>query len=121
MATQLENVKESHILLCKLLAWLKDPAIQDFTEACNDLQMATCLLFLSFNTGNCTSSQASLSVTLHELTRSCEITDVLKKFGLGISYRHVFALYESWAMHDIKANSTGPDAIADVFLGTGIL
>lgn len=55
------------------------------------------------------------------MTRSREITDILKKFGLGISYRDVLALYESWAMHDIKANSTCPDALADGFPGNCIL
>ena len=117
-----ENVDEPHILLRKLLTWLKDPAIQDFTEACNDPRITTLSsLLLSFITGNRTSLQASLSVTLHGLTRSREITDILKKLGLGISYRDVLALYESWAMHDIKANLTCPDTLADGFPGTGIL
>ena len=106
------------------MIWLKDPAIQDFTEACNDPRITTLSsLLLSFITGNRTSLQASLSVTLHGLTRSREITDILKKLGLGISYRDVLSLYESWAMHDIKAISTcpDPDTLADGFPGTGIL
>ena len=60
-------------------------------------------------------------LTLQGLTRSCEITDILKKLGPGISYRDVLALYESWAMYDIKANSTCPDTLADGFPWTGIL
>ena len=114
-----EDLEEPLILLHKRLTSLKDPAIQDFTEACNDPLLSS--LLLSFITGNRTSLQASLSVILQGLMRSREITDILKKFGHGISYRDVRALYQSWPMHDSKANSTCPDALADGFLGTGIL
>ena len=119
---ELEDVKEPHMFLRKLLTWLKDPNIQDFTEMCDDPQtVALSSLLLSFITGNRTSFQASLSVTLHGLTRSREITDILKKFGLGISYRDVRSLYESWVMHAITANSTCPDELAEGYPGTGIL
>lgn len=57
-------------------------------------------------------------MTLHGLTRSREIIDILKKFALGISYKDVLALYEAWAMDDIKANVACPDELADGFPGT---
>lgn len=119
---ELEDCEEPHLLLRQLLTWLKDPNISDFSEAWYDTQIAalSSLLF-AFITGKRTQFQANLSVTIHGLTRSREIIDILKKFALGISYKDVLALYEAWAVHDIKSNSTCPDELADGFPGTSIM
>ena len=118
----LENIKEPPQLLHQLLTWLKDPDSDDCTEACDNPQIAalSSLLF-SFISGKRTTFQANLSVTLHGLTRSRKIIEILKKFGLGISYKDFLALYEAWAMDDVKTNSTCPDELADGFPGTAIL
>ena len=59
---------------------------QDIIEEHNDSQIAMLSSHLpSLITGKHTSLQSSQSVTSHGLTRSCEITDILKKFGNGIS------------------------------------
>ncbi len=119
---ELENCEEPHSLLRQLLTWLKDPNISDFSEACDNPQItALSSLLFSFITGKRTPFQANLSVTIHGLTRSREIIDILKKFALGISYKDVLALYEAWAVHDIKSNTTCPDELADGFPGTGIM
>ena len=119
---ELEDIVEPNVLLRQLVTWLKDPTTTDFTEPCNDPQIAALSsLLLSFITGKRSSFQASLSVTLHGLTRSRELVDILKKFALGISYQDVLNLYDTWAMHDIEANTTCPDDLADGFPGTGIL
>lgn len=119
---ELESFEEPHKLLGKLLTWLKDPDSNDFTEACDDPQVvALSSLLFSFITGKRTSFQANLSVTLHGLTRSREIIDILRKFALGISYKDVLDLYNAWTMDDIKANTTCPDELADGFPGTGVL
>ena len=103
---ELEDIVEPNVLLRQLVTWLKDPTTTDFTEPCNDPQIAALSsLLLSFITGKRSSFQASLSVTLHGLTRSRELVDILKKFALGISYQDVLNLYDTWAMHDIEANT----------------
>ena len=120
---QLESIEEPPKLLRQILTWLKDPdSTNDFTESCDDPQVAalSSLLF-AFITGKRTSFQVNLSVTLHGLTRSREIVDVIRKFGLGIGYKDVLALYDTWAMDDIKTNETCPLELADGFPGTGVL
>lgn len=89
----LEDIEEPHVLLRKFLTWLKDPGVQNFTEACDDPDIvALSSLLFSLITGNRTTFQTCLSVTLHGLTRSREISDILKKFGLGISYSDTLRL-----------------------------
>lgn len=65
--------------------------------------------------------QTQLSVTLHGLTRSREILHILRKFSLGISYKFILHLYESWAKHDLLINDTYPEKLVGNIPGIGIL
>ena len=58
---------------------------------------------------------------MHGLTRSKEIVDLLKRFGLGISYNDVLNLHEAWAKHEIEKSQVCPDEIADGYPATVIV
>ena len=93
---ELKQDERPNDLLRKLLTWLKNPAANDFSESCLDPEVvALSSLLFSFITGNHTPLKIKLSMTVHGLTRSREIIDLLKKFSLGISYHDVLNLYAS--------------------------
>ena len=60
-------------------------------------------------------------MTLHGLTRSREILDILRKFSLGISYKDILHLYASWAKNHLEKNDICPEELAENTPGIGIL
>ena len=100
---ELEQDERPNDLLRKLLTWLKNPAANEFSESFLDPEVvALSSLLFSFITGKHTPLKIKLSMTVHGLTRSREIIDLLKKFSLGISYRDVLNLYATWTKHDME-------------------
>ena len=78
---ELDQDERPNDLLRKSLTWLKDPAAIDFSESCLDPEaVALSSLLFSFITGKHTPLKIKLSMTVHGLTRSHEIIDLLKKF-----------------------------------------
>ena len=65
--------------------------------------------------------QCQLSVTVQGLTRSREIIDVLKKFGLGISYDDVLNIYKAWTKFEAKSSDLCPQQLAKEFPGIAIM
>lgn len=119
---QLDIPEEPNDILWKFFTWLKNPSVTDFNESCQDPTIfALTSLLLSYITGKRTPFQVKLSVMLHGLTRSREIVDILKKFSLGISYKDVLHLYDSWAKEDIEKNEVCPEELAEGMPGTAIL
>ena len=62
-----------------------------------------------------------LSLTVHGLTRSREIVDLLWNLSLGVSYQDVLNLYASWAHYDIGDNAVCPYELALGYPATAIL
>ena len=60
-------------------------------------------------------------MTVHGLTRSREIIDLLKKFSLGISYQNVLNLYATWTKHDMEKNDGCPEELAEYLSGAAIM
>ena len=60
-------------------------------------------------------------MTIHGLTRSREIADLIHKMGLGVSYQDILNLYSTWAKHDIEKNTICPDQLVLGFPGTAIM
>eukprot|EP00794_Sanderia_malayensis_P017851 gene17851-19634_t len=119
---ELEQKEEPNLLLRKFLTWLKDPAAKDFDENCKSPEIASLAsLLYSFISGNRSSFQTKLSMTIHGLTRSREIIDLLKKFSLGISYQDVLDLYAAWAKFELETDEGCPEEIASNVPGTVIL
>jgi len=119
---ELETPQAPNDMLLKFLTWLKTPQKQNFEESSRDpVVHAFASLLLSYITGKSSAFQTQLSVTLHGLTRSREILDILKKFSLGISYKSVLQLYDSWAKHDLEKNDVCPVELAENIPGIGIL
>jgi hypothetical protein len=78
-------------------------------DRCDDPSLvALASVLKSYMSGIRTPFQVKLSVTMHGLTRSREIVDLLKRFSFGISYKDVLHLYDAWAEHDITANNICP-------------
>ena len=119
---ELETPQAPNDMLLKFLTWLRTPHMQNFEESSRDpLIHALASLLLSYITGKSSVFQTQLSVTLHVLTRSREILDILRKFSLGISYKSILHLYESWAKHDLEINDLCPEKLAENIPGIGIL
>ena len=119
---ELEQKEEPNILLRKFLTWLKNPAAKDFDENCTSPEIASLSsLLYSFISGSRSSFQTNLSMTIHGLTRSHEIIDLMKKFALGISYQDVLDLYAAWAKCELETDEGCPEEIASNVPGTAIL
>eukprot|EP00794_Sanderia_malayensis_P000931 gene931-241_t len=119
---ELEQKEEPNLILRKFLTWLKDPAAKDFDENCKSPEIASLAsLLYSFISGNLSSFQTKLLMTIHGLTRSREIIDLMKKFSLGISYQDVLDLYAAWAKFELKTDEGCPEEIASNVPGTVIL
>jgi hypothetical protein len=119
---ELEKPEEPNDLLLKFLTWLKHPTMCHFDESFQDpVICALASLLLSYITGKHSPLKVELSIMLHGLTRSREIIDILSKFSLGITYKDVLKLYDSWAKHDIEQNDICPGELAEGVPGTGIL
>ena len=96
---EVASAEEPDALLKKFLVWLKDPAVKP-NGNCNDASVVTIAsLISSLITGKRTLSKSKLGLTLHGLTRSREIIDILHKLGISISYNDVLNLHSSWAMY----------------------
>lgn len=54
-----------------------------------------------------------MSITVHGLTRSKEIVNFMADAGVGIPYKEVMRLYDSWAMHDVKKNLLCPGELTE--------
>lgn len=96
---ELETKEELCPALTKFLIWLRKPAeqlgeLQDKTKP--ELEALSSIM-LSYINRMRTVTKINMSVTLHGLTRSREIIDIMSKSGIGISYTDVLNLYESWA------------------------
>ena len=111
---ELEQDEGPNYLLRKLLTWLKNLAANDFSESCLDPEVvALSSLLFSFITGKHIPLKIKLSMTVHGLTRSREIIDLLKKFSLCISYQDVLNLYATWTEHDMEKNDGCPEELAE--------
>ena len=61
------------------------------------------------------------SVTLHGLTRNREIVQIASDLGVGISYKSVFRLHDSWALKELEKSEVCPTEIAEGKAGTAII
>ena len=119
---ELEQDERPNDLLRKLLTWLKSPSDNDFNENCQDPEvMALSSLLFSFITGKHNPLKINLSMTIHRLTRSHEITDLLKRFSLGISYQDVLNLYATWTKHELEKNDGCPSDLLENIPGVAIM
>ena len=110
------------MLIRKFVTWLISPTTKDFSGPCeNPVVNSISSILESLIKRRRTSFQTQLSVTVHGLTRSKEIVDLLKRFGLGISYNDVLNLHEAWAKHEIEKSQVCPDEIADGYPATVIV
>ena len=119
---ELEQDKRPYDLLRKLLTWLKNSAANDFRESCLDPEVvAVSSLLFSFITGKHIPLKIKLSMTVHGITRSREIIDLLKKFSLGTSYQDVLNLYATWTKHDMEKNDGCLEELAEYLPGVAIM
>ena len=119
---QLTNSEEPPLLLRKLVTWLRSPTVNTFDGPVdNPVIRSISSILEGLITRQRTSFQTQLAITMHGLTRSREIIDLLKSFGLGISYNDVLSLHEAWAKHEIEKSKICPDEIADGYPATVIV
>ena len=64
-------------------------------------------------TGNRTRLPIMMSVTVHGLTRSREIIELMSDAGIGISYKDVMKLHDCWATSDLENNPVCPSELAE--------
>ena len=96
---EVASAEEPEALLQKFLVWLNDLAEKPNGNF-NDGSIVTIASFISYLiTGKRTLSKMKLGLTLHRLTRSREIIDILYKLGISISYNDVLNLHSTWAMY----------------------
>ncbi len=116
-ANELDLPEEPNMLLRMFLTWLRNPAQTSFSTPCDEPDiLSIASLISSFVTRKRTAMKTLLSVTIHGLTRSREIVDILNKLSLGISYQDVLNLYASWAKQDIEENEVCPEDWQKAFL-----
>ncbi|XP_066923249.1 uncharacterized protein [Clytia hemisphaerica] len=72
-------------------------------------------------TGNRTRLPIMMSVTVHGLTRSKEIIELMSDAGIGISYKDVMKLHDCWAASDLENNPVCPSELAEGKAGTAII
>ena len=61
------------------------------------------------------------SVTLHGLTRNREIVQIASDLGVGISYKSILHLHDSWALQELEESEVCPAEIAEAKAGTVII
>ena len=64
-------------------------------------------------TGKRTRLPIMMSVTIHGLTRSKEIIELMADAGVGISYKDVRKLHDCWALSDVENNPVCPEELAE--------
>ena len=52
-------------------------------------------------------------VTVHGLTRSKEIIELMSDAGVGILYKDIRKIDDCWAISDVEKNSVCPDELAE--------
>ena len=63
--------------------------------------------------GTPTRTSINTSVTLHGITRNKELVDSNQKLGIGISYKDILFLRDTWALNDAQRDDHCPLEIAD--------
>ena len=107
----LEKHEETNELLSKLITWLKCPNKKDIDES--PCVRALASMLTSYVTGKHTAFMTNISVTIHGMTKSREIADLLDKEGMGISYNDILMLRDFWALNDIERSPDCPFELAD--------
>ena len=115
---ELEAEEEPDPLLTKFVIWLQNASEKTFETDPQILALTS--LLKSYITGRRSTFKTKLSCTLHGLTKSREIVDLMKKFGIGISYQDVKDLYATWTNHEIK-HGCCPKELASNYLATAIM
>ncbi|KAG0725586.1 hypothetical protein GWK47_038368 [Chionoecetes opilio] len=116
---KLVDGKDSDELLYKFVTLLKKPKAGEDQK--DPAVIALTSLLTSYITGKRTSFKVKLAVTLHGLTRSRKIIDLMHKFSLGITYKNVLNLFDAWAKFDIETNRACPDELAMGQPGTAVM
>ncbi|KAG0723754.1 hypothetical protein GWK47_042017 [Chionoecetes opilio] len=116
---ELVDEEDSDELLYKFVILLKKPKAGE--DQNDPAVLALISLLTSYITGKRTSFKVKLAVTLHGLTQSREIIDLMHKFSLGIGYKDVLNLYDAWAKFDIETNRACPDELAMGQPGTTVM
>ena len=107
----LEKTEKSNELLMKLITMLKTPNEKDIDNSPRVQAIASILTY--YITANMTAFTTNLSITLHGLTKSRELIDIMHKEGLGISYDDVMMLRDLWAVNDLTHSLDCPFELAE--------
>ncbi|KAG0711349.1 hypothetical protein GWK47_020778 [Chionoecetes opilio] len=91
---ELVDEEDSDELLYKFVTLLKKPKAGEDHQ--DPAVLALTSLLTSYITGKQTLFKVTLALTLHGLTQSREIIDLMLKFSLEISYKDVLNLYDAW-------------------------
>ena len=103
-----ENVCE---MLLKFLTWLKNPKRKSADINPTTLSLASMITY--YITGRRTTSVINMGISVHGMTRSKDLVQMLHKTGMSISYADTLFLYDHWALMDVDASATCPQEIAD--------
>ena len=117
---EVENDETPDPLLYKFLQWLHNPSVKEVLSYTDPTKIMLSSLLKSYISRKRTQMKVRLSVTIHGLTRSRELVDLLRTFGLGISYNDVKTLYASWTNQEIT-NHICPPEIADNFPAVAVM
>ena len=116
---ELEVSEDISPLLLLLLTWLRNPTKGTADLSPETLSMASLLSY--YVTGKRTATAINLGITVHGMTRSRELSDILHKSVKLISYADIQLLYDYWALQDAEASDTCPQALADGKPGIAIM
>ena len=90
---------------------MKDPSSKSIDLSPMTLSMGS--LLSSYVTGKRTSTAINLGMTSHGITRSRKLADILHKSVNSISYDDIQLLFDYWALLDLEASKTCPQALAE--------
>ena len=83
---EIETDETPDPILLKFLVWLQNPSSQNIQEGLDPSILTLASLLRSHISGKRSNFKARLSCTIHGMTRSRELVDLLRKLGIVISY-----------------------------------
>ena len=107
----LEEPEEISPLILLLLTYLRNPNSKSIDISPDTLSMGS--LLSKYVTGKRTSTSINIGMAAHGLTRSRKLADILHKSVHAISYDDIQLLYDYWALRDLEASKTCPQALAE--------
>ena len=118
----MDDITQPPELILKFTRWLTKPTKSKFTDTtytASEITLAD--LLWSTITRKRTSLQTLLGVTIHGMTKSKVLIQILSAMKLTLTYRDILDLYSAWSLKAIETNNTCSSEITQDIPGVVVL